>query len=56
METSSSSIPKSFARLRRSSRIRAETISRFVMSSDASNCATIAFSTSLPIEGRTRSS
>jgi len=56
METSSRAMLNSEARLRRSLRMRLETASRWVMSSAASNWATMAFRTSLPIEGRTRSS
>ena len=56
IETSSRAILNSLARLRRSVRMRWETASRWVMSSAASNWATMAFRTSLPMEGRTRSS
>ena len=53
-ETSSRTMLNSRARLRRSSLMRDDTISRCVMSSAASNWATMAFRTSLPIDGRTR--
>lgn len=56
METSSSAILNSEARFNKSVLIRADTASRCVISSAASNCATIALRTSLPIDGRTRSS
>ena len=56
METSSRAMLNSEARLRRSVRIRALTASRWVISSAASNWATMALRTSLPMEGRTRSS
>ena len=56
IDTSSRAMLNSLARLRRSARMRWETASRWVMSSAASNWATMAFRTSLPMEGRTRSS
>lgn len=56
METSSSAMLNSWARLRRSVRILLETASRWVMSSAASNWATMDFKTSFPMEGRTLSS
>ena len=56
IDTSSRAILNSLARLRRSARMRWETASRCVISSAASNWATMAFRTSLPMEGRTRSS
>jgi len=56
MLTSSRAMLNSEARLRRSVRMRAETASRWVISSAASNWATMALRTSFPMEGRTRSS
>lgn len=56
IETSSSWMLNSDARLSKSVRIRADTDSRWVISSAASNWATMALRTSLPMEGRTRSS
>ncbi|CCJ30277.1 unnamed protein product [Pneumocystis jirovecii] len=47
-------MPNSDARLTRSSRTFDETTSRWVISSAASNCATIDFKTSFPIDGSTR--
>ena len=56
METSSRAMLNSEARLSKSVRMRAETDSRCVISSAASNWATMDLRTSLPMEGRTRSS
>lgn len=56
METSSRAMLNSWARLSRSVRMRWDTASRWVMSSAASNWATMALRTSLPMDGRTRSS
>ena len=56
METSSRAMLNSWARRRRSVRMREETDSRWVISSAASNWATMDLRTSLPMEGRTRSS
>ena len=56
IETSSSRMWNSVARFVSSSRTSRETASRFVMSCSALYCATTALSTSLPIDGSTRSS
>lgn len=56
IETSSRAMLNCSARRKRSVRMRLETASRWVMSSAASNWATMAFRTSFPMEGRTRSS
>mmetsp|Transcript_5257 Transcript_5257/g.19670 ORF Transcript_5257/g.19670 Transcript_5257/m.19670 type:complete len:215 (+) Transcript_5257:2665-3309(+) len=54
--TSSSTMPKSFARTRKALLTFSLTASRMVRSWSALNCATVAFSTSLPIDGNTLSS